>query len=146
MTFPMSENKSIKILMDDESSEENQKSAKEIEDDKRAEKEAQQKLVSMETKILSILQYQAKIFSRKQILPGILMPVSKNIHCLSFQDDIALLVCIIVIMALTVFVVVIKVRQLGPLPFSPQRTSFRFHQNPQYSRSYQKYYNNCHSP
>lgn len=47
MTFPMSENKSIKILMDDESSEENQKSAKEIEDDKRAEKEAQQKLVSM---------------------------------------------------------------------------------------------------
>ena len=47
MTFPMSENKSIKILMDDESSEENQKSAKEIEDDKRAEKEAQQKLVSV---------------------------------------------------------------------------------------------------
>ena len=47
------------------------------------------------------------------------MPVSKNIHCLSFQDDIALLVCIIVIMALTVFVVVIKVRQLGPIPFSP---------------------------
>ena len=80
------------------------------------------------------------------------MPVSKNIHCLSFQDDIALLVCIIVIMALTVFVVVIKVRQLGPIPFSPQKTSFRFHQNPQYSqypqysRSNQKYCNHCHSP
>ena len=47
MTFPMSENKSIKILMDDDSCEENQKSAKELEDDKRAEKEAQQKLVSI---------------------------------------------------------------------------------------------------
>ena len=47
MTFPMSENKSIKIPMDDDSCEENQKSAKELEDDKRAEKEAQQKLVSI---------------------------------------------------------------------------------------------------
>ena len=47
MTFPMSENKSIKILMDDESYEENQKSAKDLEDEKRAEKEAQQKLVSV---------------------------------------------------------------------------------------------------
>ena len=43
----MSENKSIKILMEDDSCEENQKSAKELEDDKRAEKEAQQKLVSI---------------------------------------------------------------------------------------------------
>ena len=43
----MSENKSIKILMDDESCEENQKSAKDLEDEKRAEKEAQQKLVSV---------------------------------------------------------------------------------------------------
>ena len=50
MTFPMSENKSIKILMDDDSSEENHKSAKELEDDKRAEKEAQQKLVSITSK------------------------------------------------------------------------------------------------
>ena len=49
MTFPMSENKSIKILMDDESYEENQKSAKDLEDEKRAEKEAQQKLVSVIT-------------------------------------------------------------------------------------------------
>ena len=46
----MSENKSIKILMDDDSSEENHKSAKELEDDKRAEKEAQQKLVSITSK------------------------------------------------------------------------------------------------
>ena len=47
MTFPMSENKTIKIVMDDDSCEENHKSAKELEDDKRAEKEAQQKLVSI---------------------------------------------------------------------------------------------------
>ena len=50
MTFPMSENKTIKIVMDDDSCEENHKSAKELEDDKRAEKEAQQKLVSKTTK------------------------------------------------------------------------------------------------
>ena len=36
MTFPMSENKTIKIVMDDDSCEENHKSAKELEDDKRA--------------------------------------------------------------------------------------------------------------
>ena len=36
--------------MDDDSSEENHKSAKELEDDKRAEKEAQQKLVSITSK------------------------------------------------------------------------------------------------
>ena len=47
MTFPMSENKTIKIVMDDDSCEENHKSAKELEDDKRGEKEAQQKLVSI---------------------------------------------------------------------------------------------------
>ena len=51
MTFPMSENeKTIKIVMDDDSCEENHKSAKELEDDKRAEKEAQQKLVSKTNK------------------------------------------------------------------------------------------------
>ena len=43
----MSEYKTIKIVMDDDSCEENHKSAKELEDDKRAEKEAQQKLVSI---------------------------------------------------------------------------------------------------
>ena len=61
MTFPMSENKTIKIVMDDDSCEENHKSAKELEDDKRAEKEAQQKLVS---KILLVLK-QAKNQTKK---------------------------------------------------------------------------------
>ena len=54
----MSENKSIKILMDDESCEENQKSAKDLEDEKRAEKEAQQKLVS-------VINYQRKHYTNQ---------------------------------------------------------------------------------
>ena len=97
--------------MDDDSCEENQKSAKELEDEKRAEKEAQQKLVSKTTKQKEqekLTQIQQFYESGKICL--FLFAECLYFYCPSFQDDIALLVCIIVIMALTVFVVVFKVK------------------------------------
>jgi len=46
MTFPMSDPKTAKILIEDDEPEEVEKSAREIEDEKQAMKDAQQKIVS----------------------------------------------------------------------------------------------------
>ena len=77
----MSENKSIKILMDDESCEENQKSAKDLEDEKRAEKEAQQKLVSVinyHRKHYNITLTKFDYYNQQLIL--LIVPIPKNFH------------------------------------------------------------------
>lgn len=83
MTFSMSEAKCTKILVEDDGPEEVHKSARELEEEKNAEKEAQQK-----------------------------------------RDDIALLVCMIVIIALTVFVVLIKINFIDEVP-NPNISTFR---------------------
>ena len=91
-TFSMSElNKTTRIAIEteDEDSGVAEKSVKEIEEEKKLEKEKQQKLV---IRLLPIDGYTCK----PSTVP-------------TFQDDYALLICMLVLIGLTVFVVVFKV-------------------------------------
>ena len=83
MTFPMSElDKCAKIDVEEVDVEVEVKSPKEMEEEKQAEKEAQQKKVKTNSNLY---------------WPNL------------FQDDIAMLICVIVILGLTLFTVYVKV-------------------------------------